>query len=98
MGLITFMLGWLTFILAIAVTIRVLCWGVDEKSKRYSWTGDKWKYYSMVAGVSLIVGGAWGLVFSFTFDWVTLPAGVLLLAGIDLLLLSNKRSPFRGGK
>ena len=92
MGLITFMLGWLTFILAMAVTIRVLCWGVDEKSKRYSWTGGKWKYYSMAAGVSLIVGSAWVLVLKPSIE------GVVLLAGIDMLLLANKRSPFRGGK
>lgn len=88
----------LTIILALAVTIRIACWGADEKSKRHVWTGPKWKYYSMAAGVSLIVGSAWGLVFSFTFTWMTVPSGVLLLAGIDLLLLANKRSPFRGGK
>ena len=88
----------LTFILAVALSIRILCWGADEASKRNSWTGCKWKYYGMVAGVSLIVGGAWGMVLSFTFAWMTLPAGVLLLAGIDLFLLSDKRSPFRGRK
>ena len=91
-------MGWLTLILAVAVTIRILCWGVGEKSKRHNWTGGKCKYYGMVAGVSLIVGGAWGLAFSFVFDGLVLPAGLLLLTGVDLLLLSNKRSPFRGEK
>jgi hypothetical protein len=91
-------MGWLTFILAVAVSVRILCWGADGASKLHSWTGCKRKYYSMVLGISLIFGSAWGLVLSFIFDWLTLPAGVLLLAGVDLLLLSNKRSPFRGGK
>ena len=85
-------MGWITFILAMALTIRILCWGVDAGSKPYSWTGTKRKYYSMVIGISVIFASAWGLVLNPSVE------GMVLLAGVDLLLLANKRSPFRGGK
>lgn len=81
---------WLTLILAVAVTVRITCWGAH--ADRTLWDGRQPVFFGMALGLSLIVGGAWGLVVAWKY------AGIVLLVGIDLLLLANKRSPFRGRK
>jgi hypothetical protein len=84
------MMGWLTLILAIALTIRITCWGAH--ADRALWDGRQIVFFGMALGLGMIVGGAWGLLVSWHY------AGILLLAGISLLLLTNSRSPFRPGR
>ena len=80
----------LIFFLALAVSIRIMCWGKDTKLTH--WTGSRLMFFSMASGLGCVFGGAWSLVLGYEH------AGVVLLIGIDLLLLANQRSPFRSGK
>lgn len=86
---------YITLVLAIAISIRILCWASEKSSKRCMWSGNKLVYTSMITGISFIFTGSWALVLSNIFSWLTYPSGVMLLIGIDLLILVNKRSPFR---
>lgn len=83
-------MAWLIFVLALAVSVRIVSWSPD--AKLMLWTGRKLTFFGMSGGLGCIFGGAWSLVLGYEY------AGVLLLIGIDLLLLTNQRSPFRGGK
>ena len=78
-------------LLAILVTIRVGCWGAHADRKK--WPGKlAFTYWGMVIALSLIVGGGWGMVINDSM------APTLLFFGVSLLIMVNKRSPFRSGK
>jgi hypothetical protein len=80
----------LTFILALAITIRIACWAAH--ADRTKWAERQFVYFGMALGLSMIVGGAWAIVVRCQY------ADIILLVGVSLLILSNRRSPFRGGK
>lgn len=84
------MMNLLILILAVAVTIRITCWSAH--ADRTKWDGRQIVFFGMALGLGMIVGGAWGLLVSWQY------AGILLLAGVGLLLLTNSRSPFRPGR
>ena len=83
-------MGWLTFIMAVAVTVRIACWAAH--ADRAQWAGKQLIYHGQAFGLAMIVGGAWGVVLRYEY------ADIILLIGVSTLLLINRRSPFRGGK
>lgn len=80
----------LTFILALAITIRIACWAAH--ADRTKWAERQFVYFGMALGLSMIVGGAWGTVVRYEH------ASSIVLAGVAMLILANRRSPFRGGR
>lgn len=80
----------LTFILALTITIRIACWAAH--ADRAKWADRQFVYFGMAFGLSMIVGGAWGTVVRYEH------ASSIVLAGVAILILANRRSPFRGGK
>ena len=80
----------LAFVLSVAVTVRIACWAA--RADRTTWAGRQFVYFGMALGLSMIVGGAWGTVVRYEH------ASSIVLAGVAMLILANRRSPFRGGK
>ena len=77
----------LALILALAVTVRITCWAAHANPAH--WRGRQIIYFGLALSLGLIVGGAWALALGSDHG------GATLLAGTAMLLLINRRSPFR---